>query len=85
MKENENEIHNRFLETRQKKPCYYFINPGAPRWRDYGCSVIDALDEPAKVVDAWATWALSHVVNYEHSVIDEDENDVTHQLISHQQ
>lgn len=82
MKENENEIHNCFLETRKKKPCYYFICRGVSRWRDYGCSVSDALNEPDKVADAWSTWALSHIVDYEHSVTDEDENDVTHKLIS---
>lgn len=81
MKENENEIHNRFLETRQKKPCYYFIDLGVVPGRGYGCSVVDALNEPAKVVDAWSVWALYHNVNYEHSVIDEDGNDVTQQLI----
>ena len=83
LKENRAEIHNRFLKTRGKKPCYYFIGPGslAKRRRDYGCSVADALNEPAKVVDAWTEWVLFHFVDYEHSVIDEDGNDVTQQLI----
>ncbi len=81
MKEHEDEIHARFIETRQKKPCYYFIYLGVIQGRGYGCSVADALNEPAKVVDAWSVWALYHNVNYEHSVIDEDGNDVTQQLI----
>ena len=83
MKENENEIHNRFLETRKKKPCYYFICLGITRWRDYGCSVIDALDEPAKVEDAWTTWAMFRPnANFEETIFDADENDITHQIIS---
>lgn len=81
MKENGDEIYNRFIETRYKKPCYYFINPSALQWRDYGCSVADALNEPDKVVDAWSVWALWRDVNYERSVIDEDGNNVTQQLI----
>lgn len=81
MKENGDEIYNRFIETRHKKPCYYFINPSALQWRDYGCSVADALNEPDKVVDAWSVWALWRDVNYERSVIDEDGNNVTQQLI----
>ena len=82
MKENRYEIHNRFIETRHKKPCYYFSATGDARWKDYGCSVADALNEPDKVIDAWSVWALRHnVVNYERSVIDEDENNVTQQLI----
>ena len=82
MKENRYEIHNRFIETRHNKPCYYFSAAGFKWWKDYGCSVADALNEPDKVVDAWSVWALHHnVVNYECSVIDEDENNVTQQLI----
>ena len=81
MKENRYEIHNRFIETRHKKPCYYFSATGDARWKDYGCSVADALNEPDKVVDAWSVWALRRDVNYERSVIDEDGNNVTKQLI----
>lgn len=83
MKEHEDEIHARFIETRQKKPCYYFIYLGVIQGRGYGCSVADALNEPAKVVDAWALWAMFRPnANFEETIFDADDNNVTYQIIS---
>ena len=84
MEENRNEIYNNFLDARRQgsDKCYYFVNKAHHDTID-GCTIKDAQRSPTKVVDAWALWAMTRPnANFEETIFDADENDITHQIIS---
>ena len=84
MEENRNEIYENFLNARRQgsDKCYYFVNKSRYDTID-GCTIKDAQRNPLKVVDAWALWAMFRPnANFEETIFDADENDITHQIIS---
>lgn len=84
MEENRNEIYENFLNARRQgsDKCYYFVDK-ARYDIIYGCTIKDAQRSPSKVVDAWALWAMFRPnANFEETIFDADENDITHQIIS---
>lgn len=84
MEENRNEIYENFLNARRQgvEKCYYFVDKSHHDSID-GCTIKDAQRNPLKVVDAWALWAMFRPnANFEETIFDVDENDITHQIIS---
>ena len=84
MEENRNEIYENFLNARRQgsDKCYYFVDKSHHDTID-GCTIKDAQRNPLKVVDAWALWAMFRPnANFEETIFDADENDITHQIIS---
>lgn len=84
MEENRNEIYENFLNARRQgsDKCYYFVDKSHYDTID-GCTIKDAQRNPLKVVDAWALWAMFRPnANFEETIFDADENDITHQIIS---
>lgn len=84
MEENRNEIYENFLNARRQgvEKCYYFVDKSHYDTIE-GCTIKDAQRNPLKVVDAWALWAMFRPnANFEETIFDADENDITHQIIS---
>ena len=67
---------NYVLGRREKEPCYYFGD-----LMDVGCTVKEAIQHPDKVMDSWAYWRISDDFNNSRSILDEDGNDVTEDII----
>lgn len=84
MEENRNEIYKNFLNARNQgfEKCYYFVDKSRQDTID-GCAIKDAQRSPLKVVDAWALWAMFRPnANFEETIFDADDNNVTYQIIS---
>lgn len=84
MEENRNEIYENFLNARRQgvEKCYYFVDKSHYDTIE-GCTIKDAQRNPLKVADAWALWAMFRPnANFEETIFDTDENDITHQIIS---
>ena len=83
MEENRNEIYENFLNARRQgfEKCYYFVDKAHNDTID-GCTIKDAQRNPLKVVDAWALWAMFRPnANFEETIFDADDNNVTYQII----
>ena len=48
---------------------------------DVGCTVKEAIQHPDKVMDSWAYWRIADDFNNSRSILDEDGNDVTEDII----